>query len=134
MAEAAKRNTLQKQLVESVVLSACDHPTAETVYKRSRAQIPNISLGTVYRILTELVGSGKVREVSVPGAPSRFDKTTRMHAHFFCRNCGEVTDIELDENKVLEEASELNDNEIDEAEIIFRGLCPKCARAKREEL
>ena len=86
---AAKRNTRQKSAIESAVLSSCDHPSALTVCERVKEEIPNISLGTVYRVLGMLVKEGKVREIPVPGAPSRFDKTTRTHAHFICTECGE---------------------------------------------
>ncbi|MEG1663455.1 MAG: transcriptional repressor [Clostridia bacterium] len=124
--EFTQRNTIQKQIVEGIVLSSCDHPTAETIYNRARMQLPKISLGTVYRILSGLVEDGSVREVSVPSAPSRFDKTTKIHAHFVCRQCGDVTDIAIEEGAIIDEAKRKNCNSIDEAEIIFRGICCGC--------
>lgn len=133
MERIKKRNTVQKQIVENIVLSACDHPCAETIYERARDIIPNISLGTVYRILKALTDEGAVREITVPSAPSRFDKTTRIHAHFVCRVCREVTDIEVDEPRMIKEACERNENSIDEAEIIFRGLCPACKEKSKYE-
>ncbi|MEG2541458.1 MAG: transcriptional repressor [Clostridia bacterium] len=120
-----KRNTAQKEIIERLVLSACNHPTAETIYNSAREEMPTISLGTVYRILSTLVKEGIVREIMVPNAPSRFDKTTRIHAHFVCKACGSVTDIKIDEPKILEEAKNCIDT-VDEAEIIFKGVCDKC--------
>lgn len=127
----AKRNTRQKEVVKDVVLSSSDHPTAETIYERAKAQLPTISLSTVYRNLTELIEDGKVREILVPNAPSRFDKTTRIHAHFVCRKCGCVTDVEMNESKTIESVAKDNGNLIDESEIMFRGVCGKCLKANK---
>ncbi len=130
-AAAAKRNTRQKSAIESAVLSSCDHPSALTVCERVKEEIPNISLGTVYRVLGMLVKEGKVREIPVPGAPSRFDKTTRTHAHFICTECGELSDIDAEESAFIAHARAMfPEAEIDEAEIIFKGLCAHCKGEK----
>lgn len=122
-----KRNTRQKAAIERVVLSACDHPTAETVCDRVKEEIPSVSLGTVYRVLKGLAAEGKVREISVPDAPSRFDKTTHMHAHFVCLSCGKVEDIAVGEKEVVAAAAKLYPHAgICEAEIILKGYCPDC--------
>lgn len=126
-----QRNTRQKSVIESVVLSSCDHPTALTVCDRVREEIPNVSLGTVYRVLGTLVREGKAREITVPGAPSRFDKTTCIHAHFYCTECGAVTDVNVDEDDFVRHAAEVcSSAQIDEADIIFKGLCPHCKEKK----
>ncbi len=122
----AKRNTPQKELVTETVLFSCDHPTAETIFERAKQKMPTIGLATVYRCLNSLVKEGKVREITVPSLPSRFDKTTKIHAHFLCTVCGEVTDEKIDETKTIEEVALENHNIIHEAEIIFKGICEKC--------
>ena len=58
-----KRNTRQKAVVFQVVRDSNDHPTAEVVYERAKKELPTISLGTVYRILKELVSEGKIKEI-----------------------------------------------------------------------
>ena len=121
-----KRNTIQKQIVERIATSRCDHPTAETIYLESKKELPNISLGTVYRILQELVKQGTIREVNIPQAPSRFDKTTSIHAHFVCKKCGQVTDIMIDNDDVLDYIQSKTDNKIDEASMCFSGICKDC--------
>ena len=62
---AKKRNTKQKAIVYQIVKSSYDHPTAEKVYERAKREISSISLGTVYRILKELVSEGKIGEIIV---------------------------------------------------------------------
>lgn len=123
-----KRNTIQKDVVASVVLNSCDHPSADTIYQRARNQLPSLSLGTVYRILKTLVKDGVIREITVPSAPCRYDKTTRIHAHFVCRRCAQVLDVDMNEAKLMSDVSLGSENNIDEAEIIFRGICAKCTK------
>lgn len=128
---AVKRNTRQKTAVERIVAGSCDHPTAETVCDRVRLELPSVSLGTVYRILKGLAADGKIREIAVPNAPSRFDKTTRCHAHFVCTECGAVEDLDAGERAFVRDAAERHPSvEIQEAEIIFKGLCPLCKERK----
>jgi Fur family ferric uptake transcriptional regulator/Fur family peroxide stress response transcriptional regulator len=124
--EVVKRNTVQKSTVEHIVLSSCDHPTAETIYERVREIIPTISLGTVYRILGDLVASGKVRRIAVPEAPDRFDKTTCTHAHFHCSQCGAVVDIATTFGKEYLDGLSTGGNIIVEAEVVFKGICANC--------
>ncbi len=124
---AAKRNTRQKAAIEAAVLSSSDHPTALTVCERVRESVPGISLGTVYRVLGTLAREGRVREIFLPDAPSRFDKTTCTHAHFMCVRCGKVSDVSVDEGEFLRHAKQTCDGcEISEAEIVFKGLCAEC--------
>lgn len=119
----APRNTMQKEVVRDIVLNACDHPTAETIYNCAKEQIPNISLGTVYRILKSLVASGDVREINIPNAPSAFDKTVKNHAHFACSVCGKVFDVPFDG---IENAIGNVDFKFDSVDVIFKGVCPDC--------
>lgn len=127
MQETARRNTRQKAAIERAVLSSCDHPSAETVYERAREELPAVSLGTVYRVLRALVEQGSVREIYVPGAPARFDKTTKGHAHFVCSGCGRVEDVFADEDAFERLVKEQCDGcRVDETDIIFRGLCADC--------
>lgn len=131
MTQVVRRNTIQKTTIENVVLSSCDHPTAETIFERVKEILPAVSLGTVYRVLGDLVEDGKVRRIAVPGAPDRFDKTTCTHAHFHCSICGNVMDIATTFGKEMLDSLSTNGNLIVEAEVVFKGICSKCNQAKQ---
>ncbi len=124
MAET-NRNTIQKEIVEKIVFSACDHPTAEAVYMRAKEELPSISLGTVYRILKRLAADGKILEINMQNAPSVFDKTLSMHAHFVCNKCGKVWDVSMDENK-FNAALDDDRHIIEGAQVLFNGVCKDC--------
>lgn len=123
-----KRNTIQKDTVSRIVKEACDHPTAEMVFEKAKVELPNISLGTVYRILKDMAQEGELREVVCKDAPSRFDKTTMEHAHFTCIECGRVDDVFINVDKVGKDIVDFGGKVVLESQIMFRGLCEDCAK------
>jgi Fur family peroxide stress response transcriptional regulator len=87
---------------------------------------PRSSRATTYNNLRDLVQAGLVREVAVEGRAARFDAKGMRHHHFICDRCGNVEDIEWCD--VPRPASgSLGKRILRECELIFRGLCTKCA-------
>ena len=93
MHKIKRRNTQQRNIIYDIVASRNTHPTADWIYEQAKKQIPNISLGTVYRNLKVLVEEGKILEIN-DGKVSRFDANISLHHHFKCENCGSLYDIE----------------------------------------
>lgn len=120
------RNTRQKEVIARVVMDACDHPTADTVLERARAEMPSLSLGTVYRVLKDMARRGDIREVVCKDAPSRFDKTTANHAHFTCVKCGKLKDVFFDLDKFDKSVVDFDKDVVLESQLIFRGICADC--------
>ncbi|MGN0744395.1 MAG: Fur family transcriptional regulator [Christensenellales bacterium] len=120
------RNTRQKEVIARVVMDACDHPTADTVLERARAEMPSLSLGTVYRVLKDMARRGEIREVVCKDAPSRFDKTTANHAHFTCVKCGKIKDVFFDLDKFGKSVVDFDKDVVLESQLIFRGICADC--------
>lgn len=120
------RNTRQKEVIARVVMDACDHPTADTVLERARAEMPSLSLGTVYRVLKDMARRGEIREVVCKDAPSRFDKTTANHAHFTCVKCGKIKDVFFDLDKFDKSVIDFDKDVVLESQLIFRGICADC--------
>jgi len=93
---------------------------------------PRSSRATTYNNLRDLLLAGLVREVAVEGRGARFEAKGKRHHHFVCDRCGQVEDIEW--HDVPRPASgSLGERMVRECELIFRGLCTKCAprRASR---
>jgi len=125
-----KRNTIQKEVVARIVKEACNHPTANMVLAEAKKELPNLSLGTVYRILNDMSKEGEIREVTCKDLPSRFDKTTMEHGHFQCVKCGKVVDIIFNLDKIDESIVDFDDNEVLESQLFFRGICKDCKGKK----
>jgi Fe2+ or Zn2+ uptake regulation protein len=90
-----KNYSKQREAIVSYLQSVYNHPTAEEIYDGVRKVLTNISLGTVYRNLNDLVESKRVIVLHLEGNKDRYDGHTTPHAHLKCSNCGKVEDIFL---------------------------------------
>ncbi len=121
------KRTKQKAAILRVLRATDSHPTADWIYGEVRREIPNISLGTIYRNLKRLKEEGKISELALAGSLSRFDGVARNHCHFRCENCGQVFDV--DENVDIwmnKRVAEKTGFEVTGHVLEFRGLCREC--------
>ncbi len=119
-----RRNTYQRRIILDILKSTDIHPTADWIYEMARKEIPNISLGTVYRNLKILKEEGLIIELN-DGKQSRFDGRVDNHYHFKCEKCGHIYDIEekdVDVSCFLEKKG-FTVNSLD---ITLTGICDKC--------
>jgi len=136
-AEAIKRSfedcglrcTPQRYAVMAFLMEQNSHPTAAEIFTAVNRVDPRSSRATTYNNLRDLVEAGLVREVAVEGRAARFDAMGMRHHHFICDRCGRVEDLEW--YAVPRPASRaLGKRVVRECELIFRGLCIKCARRR----
>jgi Fe2+ or Zn2+ uptake regulation protein len=106
------------------------HPRAAEIFEGVNRLDPRSSRATIYNSLRDLVQAGLVREVAVEGRAARFDAKGVRHHHFICDRCGNVEDIEWYDVPPPASAS-LGNRIVRESELIFRGLCAKCAPPPR---
>jgi Fur family transcriptional regulator, peroxide stress response regulator len=124
------RCTPQRYAVMAFLMECKRHPTAAEIFEAVNRMDPRSSKATTYNNLSDLVRAGLVREVAVEGRAARFDATGMRHHHFICDRCGDVEDIEW--YNVPKPASRaLGKRVLRECELIFRGLCAKCAPHRR---
>lgn len=121
------RNTRQKNLILSIINESNEHLSAYQIYELSKKTIPNISLGTVYRNLSQLVDNGMIRKLIIDGV-DRFDKKIR-HSHFICDKCGSVIDVF---ENYFEDTDYIGDNLVMDYEINFKGFCQKCLKEEKK--
>jgi len=124
-----RKNSKQRQLIKDFLLTRKDHPTADVVYMNVRQQLPNISLGTVYRNLTLLADMGEILRLRVGDGVDHFDADTSEHGHFICNDCGSVLDLEVDmkdAHTLMEKASHQFDGLITSQITYFYGKCANC--------
>ncbi|HTV65227.1 MAG TPA: Fur family transcriptional regulator [Bryocella sp.] len=133
-AEAIKRSlessglrcTPQRYAVMEFLMKCHRHPTAAEIFEAVNRVDPRSSRATTYNNLRDLVQAGLVREVAVEGRAARFDTRDAHHHHFICDRCGNVEDIEWYDVPRPSKAA-LGKRVLRESEVIFRGLCTKCA-------
>jgi Fur family transcriptional regulator, peroxide stress response regulator len=120
------RCTPQRYAVMAFLMECNRHPTAAEIFEAGNRADPRSSRATTYNNLRDLVQAGLVREVAVEGRAARFDAKGMRHHHFICDRCGNVEDLKWYD--LPRPASGFFGKRIfRECELIFRGLCTKCA-------
>ena len=124
----------QRAAILSFLQTRKDHPTAEVVYSHVKEEYPNISLGTVYRNLTQLADNGMILRLSFGELGiDHFDADTSPHHHFVCSACSSIIDLQLKEMPFIDEEAEKNfDGMIQGHNIYFHGLCKCCLEKKSQ--
>lgn len=124
--ELQQRNTKQRQMVYDVVMSRCDHPSADDIYQEIRSQDNRISKGTVYRNLNVLSEKGEISHVQVPAA-DRYDSRLDRHYHMRCTVCGRVFDAPM---KYIErydaDIAAKTGFIVERHQLLFEGICREC--------
>jgi Fe2+ or Zn2+ uptake regulation protein len=104
------------------------HCTADEVLDEVRTEIGAISRQAVYDALGVLSERGILRRIEPAGSPARYeDRVGDNHHHIICRACGKMVDVDcaVGEAPCLSPAGAAG-FQIDEAEVIYWGTCPKC--------
>ena len=121
------RCTPQRHAVMAFLMEHAEHPTAAEIFEAVNRADPRSSRATTYNNLRDLVKAGLVREVAVEGRAGRFDLEGMRHHHFVCERCGNVEDIDW-YNVPKPAARSLGKRVVRECQLLFRGLCAKCAQ------
>lgn len=121
------RCTPQRYAVMAFLMECHQHPTAAEIFAAVNRVDPRSSRATTYNNLRDLVQAGLVREVAVEGRAARFDARGSRHHHFVCDRCGNVEDLDWYDVPAPPSGS-LGKRVVRDCELIFRGLCTRCAR------
>lgn len=122
------RVTPQRRAVLETIRNSRAHLSADQIWNQVRVIIPNISLATVYKALSEFKDVGQIRALPLSGK-LRFDiEDGPGHHHLVCQRCGTVADVYATDGltePILSQTAEQG-FEISATEITFKGLCPSC--------
>ena len=132
--ENKRKNSRKRQAILDAIHSTTEHPSAEWLYNRLKPVYPDLSLGTIYRNLGIFRESGEICSVGTVCGQERFDGDTHPHAHFVCRSCGKVMDVEspfLGTAFYYELGKQIG-AEISGYQLSFFGLCRDC-RENRDD-
>src|ERR1700748_1146491 len=106
-----------------------DHLDVEALASGVRDRIGHVSLQAVYEALHALTAVGLIRRIEPAGSPARFEgRVGDNHHHVVCRSCGVVADVDCAAGEAPCPTPSDNDGSaIDEAEVVYWGLCPTCS-------
>ena len=108
---------------------ALPHSDTDSLIAAARRDVPDVSHQAVYDCLSALTRSGLVRRIQPPGSVARYEsRVGDNHHHVVCRACGTIADVDCAVGHApCLTASQDHGFTIDEAEVVYRGLCPDCA-------
>ncbi|RJS91963.1 Fur family transcriptional regulator [Salinisphaera sp. Q1T1-3] len=104
------------------------HATAEQVHEGVRPMLGSVSRQAIYDVLSACASAHLIRQIRPAGHPARFERRAGdNHHHLVCRCCGDVFDAECHTGHApcLHPTHDQGFH-IDEAEIVFWGICPSC--------
>lgn len=128
--ERGMKVTPQRQCIFRVLHGNAVHPTAEAVYAAASAEMPTISLKTVYQTLHELAAMGEINQLDLGTGSTRFDPNVEGHHHLVCTRCGKVRDVYV-RPRVRVPDEQLQGFTVDSTEVVLRGLCKQCSNPPR---
>jgi len=118
----------------AVLTAVYENPHAETdsIIGVAREDLPEVSKQAVYDVLRALTSAGLVRRIEPAGSVARYEsRVADNHHHVVCRSCGAISDVDcaVGDRPCLT-ASHDHGYSIDEAEVIYWGLCSECSTAR----
>ena len=125
---AGLRATAPRLAVLAAVLGEGQHRTADAIADAARQRLGTLSTQAVYDNLHTLEAAGLVRRIQPSGHPGRYEaRVGDNHHHLVCRRCGAAADVDCAVGAApCLEPSARHGFVVEEAEIIFWGLCPQC--------
>ncbi len=126
--EVSTKNFRKRNAILSYLRASVEHPSAEAIYTDLKTQIPDLSMGTVYRNLNLFKQQGLVTSVATVSGVERFDGNTEPHVHFICSGCDAVLDLHtLQTPESLKSAAEAcAGGSIESCQLSFTGKCRTC--------
>jgi Fe2+ or Zn2+ uptake regulation protein len=120
--------TPQRQLLFRLLHDSTKHPSADELFVVASAEMPGISLRTVYQTLSDLAAMGELQQFQFDNGPTHFDPNTVDHHHTVCVRCGAIGDV------YVSDVDQLAIDGLDgftpfSASIVFHGTCAPCADA-----
>lgn len=117
------------------VVDANPHADTETIFSAVRVGLPDVSRQAVYDVLNALTAVGLIRRIQPLGMVARYEsRVGDNHHHVVCRSCGTIGDVDcaVGEAPCLTPSDDdnvLDGFVLDEAEVIYWGLCADCSTA-----
>jgi Fur family ferric uptake transcriptional regulator len=129
---AELRVTRQRVAVLTAVHQS-PHADTYSIIGAVRAELGDVSTQAVYDVLNALTDAALLRRIEPASSVARYEaRIGDNHHHVVCRSCGAIADVDcaVGEARCLT-ASDAHGYSIDEAEVVYWGLCPSCSDARR---
>ena len=118
----------QRIVVYDYINNHINHPSVDTIFKVISSSIPTLSKTTIYNILNLFAKKGIVDTLTIDKNEVRYDLIKKPHAHFMCKICGKIYDIDLKSDVCLKDSVE--GHKVEDVHVDFKGVCKECLYSK----
>ena len=135
--ERTRKHSRKRDAIFNCISRTTCHPSAEWVYQQLKPEIPDLSLGTVYRNIAMFKEEGTIQSIGVVNGLERYDYNTAPHTHFICTTCGSVLDlgtIELPQSFVQDAETVIGGGVVAGYHLQFSGECADCRNKTKTEM
>ena len=124
------RPSLQRIEIMRYLLTHPTHPTIDEIFMELKKRIPTVSRTTIYNTLRMFSEKGGALMITIDEHHVCYDGTTTPHAHFSCKVCGRVFDMQ----PPTPQSTAIEGFSIDDAQLYYKGVCADCQRKRKEEV
>lgn len=114
----------QRLSILKYIINNHNHPSVDKIYKSLSPELPTLSRMTVYNTLKLLTEKGIVEALSISESEVLYDYKSHPHAHFQCKECTEIYDIDITADMFT--SSKMNGHQITDTQIHLKGICKVC--------
>lgn len=131
--QAGLRITPQRRAICAYLVENDTHPTAAMIYDALKAEMPSLSLMTVYNTLNTLADLGAIHVIGQAGDDTvHYDADTEPHINVICINCQKIIDVPSEHLvEIRQDIDRQSGYRLIGSRLSFYGLCPDC-QAKAE--
>lgn len=119
--------SMQRISIMEYLMTHRTHPSAEEIYTALSPSMPTLSKTTVYNTLKLFAENGAALMLTIDERNANFDGDTSLHAHFLCRDCGKIYDLECPESM---NQKAIEGHQISEFHAYYKGSCKSCLKNK----
>lgn len=119
----------QRIKVFEYLLNTKEHPTVDDIYRALVDEIPTLSKSTVYNTLNLFIEKQIAVVIVIEENETRYDVEMNFHGHFKCEKCGKVSDVDIDPEVINFDS--LNEFQINEHHLYFKGICKDCLEKEK---
>ena len=124
--EHGLRPSVQRLAIMEYLLTHFTHPTADDVYTGLSARMSTLSRTTVYNTLRLFSEHQVAQMITIDDHHVCYDGNTKPHVHFYCRQCGKVSDLYDEAAPHIDQPQMVGGNEVDEVQLYYKGICAQC--------
>lgn len=120
--------SMQRIAIMTYLMNHRTHPSVDDVYTALSPSMPTLSKTTVYNTLRLFAEQGAAQMLTIDERNINFDADTSLHAHFLCKECQKIYDLNIPSIGKEVESFHLEGHEVNEMHYYYKGICKKCLK------